>query len=129
MTAPTLRPGFPSLPGWLVVLLVVGGIYLGMHLTRGWYPHDEGALGQTAERVLLGEVPHRDFDEAYTGLLTYLHAAAFAVGGIRLPVLRIPLFLATLLWLGAVYRIARRSTQPGTAAAIALLVLVWSVPN
>lgn len=128
----------PDVPGhhadprrsrFLLGVLLVGALYLGAYLTRGWYPHDEGALGQTAERVLLGEVPHRDFDEPYTGLLTYLHAAAFAIGGIRLPVLRIPLFVATLLWLGAVYRIARRNSEPPAAAAIALLILVWSVPN
>ena len=129
MTATTPRPGSRSLPVWLVVLLVVGGIYLGMHLTRGWFPHDEGALGQTAERVLQGEVPHRDFDESYTGLLTYLHAAAFAVGGMRLPVLRILLFIATLGWLAAVFAIARRSMSPPAAAAVGLLALVWSVPN
>jgi hypothetical protein len=114
---------------WLLGVLLVGGIYLGFYLTRMWYPHDEGALGQMAERVLQGEVPHRDFDEPYTGLLTYLHAGAFLVGGIRLSVLRIPLFVATLFWLAAVFAIARRSTGPPAAAGIALLALLWSVPN
>lgn len=82
-----------------------------------------------AERVLQGEVPHRDFDDPYTGLLNYLHAGAFLVGGIRLSMLRIPLFIATLFWLGAIFAIARRSTGPRGAAGIALLALVWSVPN
>lgn len=114
---------------WLLGMLLVGGLYLGAYLTRMWYPHDEGALGQMAERVLQGEVPHRDFDEPYTGLLTYVHAGAFLIGGIRLSVLRIPLFVATLLWLTAVFAIARRSTGPPAAAGIALLGLLWSVPN
>ena len=114
---------------WLVATLLVGGVYLGFYLNRMWYPHDEGALGQTAERVLAGEVPHRDFDEPYTGLLTYVHAAAFATFGIRLPVLRIPLFIMTMLWLVAVFRIALRSTGPPGAAAVALVALAWSVPN
>lgn len=114
---------------WLAATLLAGGCYLGFYLDRMWYPHDEGALGQTAERVLQGQVPHRDFDEPYTGLLTYMHAAAFAVGGVRLPVLRIPLFLMTLLWLAAVFRIALRSTGPPGAAAVALTALAWSVPN
>ena len=114
---------------WLLATLVAGAVYLGLYLNRGWYPHDEGALGQAAERVLAGEVPHRDFDEPYTGLLTYLHAAAFAVGGIRLPVLRIPLFLVTLAWLAAVFRIALRSTGPPGAALVTLVALAWSVPN
>ncbi len=115
--------------GWLLATLLIGGVYLGFYLNRMWYPHDEGALGQTAERVLGGEVPHRDFDEPYTGLLTYVHAAAFAIGGIRLPVLRIPLFVMTLLWLVAVFRIALRSTGPPGAAAVTLVALAWSVPN
>lgn len=114
---------------WLLGTILAGGIYLGLYLNRGWYPHDEGALGQTAERVLAGEVPHRDFDEPYTGLLTYLHAAAFAIGGIRLPVLRLPLLLITLLWLLAVFRIAERSTGPPGAALVTLAALAWSVPN
>ncbi|HEU5218699.1 MAG TPA: hypothetical protein VFU23_08565, partial [Gemmatimonadales bacterium] len=114
---------------WLAATLLIGGVYLGFYLDRMWYPHDEGALGQTAERVLAGEVPHRDFDEPYTGLLTYLHAAAFAIGGIRLPVLRMPLFIMSMLWLAAVFRIALRSTGPPGAAAVALTALAWSVPN
>lgn len=114
---------------WLAATVVLGGLYLGLYLNRGWYPHDEGALGQAAERLLDGEVPHRDFDEPYTGLLTYLHAAAFAVGGIRLTVPRIPLLLLTLVWLAVVFRIATRSTGPPVAALIALVALVWSVPN
>ncbi|HEV8197445.1 MAG TPA: glycosyltransferase family 39 protein [Gemmatimonadales bacterium] len=114
---------------WLAATLLIGGMYLGFYLNRMWYPHDEGALGQTAERVLAGEVPHRDFDEPYTGLLTYMHAAAFAVLGIRLPVLRIPLFIMTMLWMVAVFRIAVRSTGPPGAAAVTLVALAWSVPN
>lgn len=35
----------------------------------------------------------------------------------------------TMLWLAAVFAIARRSTGPRAAAAIALLALAWSVPN
>jgi hypothetical protein len=82
-----------------------------------------------AERVLGGEVPHRDFDEPYTGLLTYVHALAFRIGGVHLPVLRIPLYLATLLWLAAFFRIALRFVGPAAASAITLLGLAWSVPN
>jgi len=53
-------------------------------VNRGWVPHDEGLLGQSAERLLAGQLPHRDFDEVYTGGLSYLHALAFEVGGVRL---------------------------------------------
>lgn len=114
---------------WLGGVLLISALYLGLYLTRGWYPHDEGANGQTAERVLQGEVPHLDFDEPYTGLLTYVHALAFELGGFRLPVLRIPLYLATLLWLAAFFRIGIRFVSAASAAALTVLALAWSVPN
>ncbi len=129
MTSGSPEPSRSPARAWLFGTLLVGGLYLGLYLTRGWYPHDEGALGQTAERVLQGQVPHRDFDEPYTGLLTYIHAGAFLLGGIRLAVLRIPLFAATILWLAAFFRIAVRLVSPPAAAGIVLLALAWSVPN
>jgi len=129
MNAPVLRAPAPAAHLWLLLALLAGGAYLGLYLDRMWYPHDEGMLGQSAERVLGGEVPHRDFDDPYTGLLTYVHAAAFAIGGIRLSVLRIPLFIVMLFWLVAVFRIALRSTGPPGAAAVTLVALAWSVPN
>ncbi len=36
--------------------------YLGSRLTRGWVPHDEGTLAESAVRVQAGELPHRDYD-------------------------------------------------------------------
>ena len=49
------------------------------------------ALG--AERFLSGEMPHRDYDEAYSGGLTLLHAIAFRIFGTNLVSLRLVLFL------------------------------------
>lgn len=114
---------------WLLVTLVVAVLILLPELDQGWFPHDEGVLGQSAERVLGGEVPHRDFDEIYTGLLTYLHAATFRLLGIKAEHLRYPLALATLAWLVVCYRILRRFVQPVWAAAISVVILLWSVPN
>lgn len=100
-----------------------------LQLDQGWFPHDEGALGQSAERVLAGEVPHRDFDELYTGALSYLNALAFQLGGIRPVTLRVPLLLATLGWLVAVYRLALRFVPVPGAALVTASALAWSVPN
>src|SRR6266852_3882316 len=68
---------------WLMLLLVwvVSGLYTAALLQRGWVPHDEGTIGQSAERVLDGQLPHRDFDDPYTGGLSYLHALAFSALG------------------------------------------------
>ncbi|MGH7754074.1 MAG: hypothetical protein ACREN5_14810, partial [Gemmatimonadales bacterium] len=112
-----------------MLTLLLGAALLFATIDRGWFPHDEGALGQSAERVLQGQVPHRDFDEIYTGLLSYLNAGAFALGGIRLPVLRLPLFISALMWLAALYALTRRLVGPVGAAALSLLALAWAVPN
>ncbi len=116
-------------PLTLALVLFIGALVLLRDLDRGWVPHDEGALGQAAERVLHGEVPHRDFDDPYSGLLTYLNAAAFRVAGISVNTLRWPLFACSLLWLAAVFSVARRFAPPAGAALAALTCLVLSVPN
>jgi hypothetical protein len=112
-----------------LIVLALSAVLLASDLNQGWVPHDEGALGQSAMRVLAGQVPHRDFDEIYTGALAYLHAAAFTIGSPAATTMRIPLFLFALLWVGAMYAIARRFVPPIGAALVAVTALVWSVPN
>jgi hypothetical protein len=98
-------------------------------LKRGWIPHDEGALGQSAERVLQGEIPHRDFDEIYTGGLDYLNAAAFRLLGTNLVSMRYMVYLFFLAWVPAVFYVAARFVSPPLAGAVALLAVAWSLPN
>lgn len=113
----------------LGALLVAGTLLLAWALPQGWYPHDEGALGQSAERLLGGEWPHRDFDEIYTLLLSLWHALWFAVLGPAAWVTRVALGVAALPWLYAMFRIGRRFLPPAAAAGLALLGLIWSLPN
>jgi hypothetical protein len=117
--------------GWLVLGAVWAAsvVYLGWHLRQGWVPLDAGALAQMAERVLHGQLPHRDFIEEYTGGLTYLNALAFRLFGVNLLSLRIPLFLFFLGWVPSVYFVARRFARPLAAGAVTLLAVAWSVPN
>jgi 4-amino-4-deoxy-L-arabinose transferase and related glycosyltransferases of PMT family len=117
---------------WRLLLLgviVVSAAYVAWHLGRGWVPHDEGTLGQSAERVLLGELPHRDFDELYTGGLTWLNAGAFRVLGTTLITLRVVLFAVFLAWVPAVFYVASRLQKPVAAAGLTLLCVVWALPN
>lgn len=103
--------------------------YTAQFMFRGWIPHDEGTIGQTAERVLSGQMPHRDFDDTYTGGLSYLHAAAMKVLGVNLRASRMVVFGFFLAFLAAVYAIARRiSSQAGALLALPL-VTAWSLPN
>ena len=97
-------------------------------LMTGWFPHDEGQQGQAAERFLAGELPHRDFDDMYTGLLTVLHAAAFSVFGISTESTRWMLLGAFVPCLLSVYRVARRWTKPRGAFLTTVLAGTWSVP-
>ena len=115
---------------WLpLIVVVLAGVLLASDLNQGWVPYDEGALGQAAERVLAGQVPHRDYDDIYTGALAYLHAAFFSVGSHTSATLRMPLFLFALPWVAALYAIARRFVPPIGAALVTVTAVVWSVPN
>lgn len=125
-TSPLLTALERRLP---IIVIALSAILLASDLNQGWVPHDEGALGQAAERILAGQVPHRDFDDIYTGALAYLHAASFAVAPHASTTLRIPLFLFALAWIGAIYAVSRRFVPPAGAALVAITALVWSVPN
>jgi len=92
-------------------------------------PFDDGMLAQTAERVMQGQLPHRDFDEVYTGGLSMLNAAAFRLLGTNLWTLRVVLFAVFLAWVPTVFYIAARIARPVAAGAVTLLAVVWSVPN
>jgi hypothetical protein len=96
---------------------------------RGWIPHDEGTIGQSAERVLGGQVPHRDFEDVYTGGLTYLHAAGMKMFGVNLRAPRLIVFAFYLAFLVAVYGIGRRVSSSAGAMVAMALVTVWSLPN
>lgn len=111
------------------VLWLCCGAYAAGFITRGWIPHDEGTIGQSAERVLSGEMPHRDFDDPYTGGLAYLHAASMRILGVNLQTPRLVLFAFFMVFLGAVYGIARRVASPTAACVAMVLATVWSVPN
>ena len=112
-----------------IFIWILTAIYLGGFLNRFWIPHDDGLLAQTAERVLDGELPHRDFDDTYTGGLAYLHALAFKLLGIRLTSMRLVLYAFTLLFVPAVYSIAVRMASPWLAGLVTVTCVVWSVPN
>ena len=98
-------------------------------LKRGWVPHDEGTLAHSAERVLYGDVPHRDFDEIYTGGLSYLNAFAFRVFGTKLSSLRYVLYIFFLAWVPSVYYSASRFISPLIAGVVTLLAVAWGLPN
>lgn len=128
---PALFPSDDWKLRWVVLcaVLLIAGVYVGLHLRNGWVPADEGTLGQSALRVLQGQLPHRDFTEIYTGGLSMIHALALRAFGVNLMSLRICVFLFFLAWLTAVYQIALRFASPLAAGLITLLAVAWSFPN
>jgi hypothetical protein len=86
-------------------------------------------LGQSADRVLHGALPHVDYEESYTGALTWLYAAAFKVRGVDLLNVRWLLLGAACVALILTYAIARRFVPPAGAAVATWVALVWSFPN
>ncbi|MEP7002487.1 MAG: hypothetical protein ABI969_18495, partial [bacterium] len=113
----------------LAVFLLVSALYVRWHLRQGWIPIDDGPVAETAHRVMQGQVPHRDFDELYTGGLAYVNAAAFRLLGTNLWTLRLVLFGVFVAWVPVVFYIASRFVRPLTAASIGFLAVVWSLPN
>jgi hypothetical protein len=113
----------------LLLVWLTCAAYMGMNVKRGWIPADEGILGQSAERVLKGEMPHRDFNDPYTGGLSYLNAAVFRLFGINLLWLRYLLFAIFLVWVPAFYALGRQFFEPWIAGGITLIAVAWSVPN
>jgi hypothetical protein len=121
----------PSSRGGVLFALVfvLSALYMAQELKRGWVPSDEGTLAESAERVLHGEIPHRDFHEGYTGGLSYLNAAAFRVFGTNLASMRYMLFLFFLAWVPANYYAASRFVSAPVAGAVTLLAVAWGPPN
>jgi hypothetical protein len=115
--------------GICLVLWLATGAYLLPFVDRGWIAHDDGMLGQAAERVMAGELPHRDFYDPYTGGLTYLHALGLKILGVRLLSLRWLLFAATLAWVPVIYFLATRFVPPMSAALVTAVAVTWSLPN
>ena len=124
--SPLHRKWLPGLVWGLTGLLVLG-YFLGMAF-KGWIPHDEGTLGNSAERVLQGMVPHTDFMDTYTGGLSYLHALAFKVFGIKIWSMRVTLLVFSLVAVFAAAFIFRSFLRPLPAALLTLLSAVWMTP-
>jgi hypothetical protein len=114
----------------LGALMIVAALaYLTHFVPRGWIPHDEGMLGQSADYVLRGAVPHLDYEEAYTGGLSWLYATLFRISGVDLLNVRWLLFAGAAWAMWSAYAILRRYLQPTGAALATWVALAWSFPN
>ena len=111
------------------LVFVLSALYMAHELKRGWVPWDEGVLAESAEHVLHGDLPHRDYHELYTGLLSYVNAGAFRVFGTNLASMRYVLFMFFLAWVPALYYAATRFVSAPVASAVTLLAVALGMPN
>jgi hypothetical protein len=116
-------------PAIAAILLLVTALYLMPFVARGWIPHDEGTIAGGALRLLAGEWPHRDFDDPYSGGMTWLYAGLFRWIGIDLVTIRWSVFLAALVATASWFHIGLAVAPPWLAALVAFTCLVWSIPN
>lgn len=130
----TVRDRRLATPPWsavevTVVALVVclSAVLVWPGVLRGWFPWDDGVLAQTADRVLHGQLPHRDFDDPYSGGFALIQAGLFRLFGTTLVTLRVPIFLVWLLSVAIGVRLARRFVGPAVAGAMTLAWVVWSM--
>ena len=110
-----------------VIVWVLAVAYMFRHIREQFYDVDEGLLAQTAERVLHGQLPHRDFNDVYTGALSMLHALALRVFGTNFMATRWMLLVAVACWVPFLYWIAARVARPAVAGFVVLVAVVWSV--
>lgn len=111
-----------------LTIVALAAVYMYQRADIGWIPFDDGYLGHSAERVLQGELPHRDFDDIYTGGLAFMHGAAFRLFGVKLIVLRWVLFAFSLLFVAALYAIAAQFAGPLASGTATLLAAAWGPP-
>jgi predicted membrane-bound mannosyltransferase len=109
------------------LLLVAGLLNAALLWTfhdQQWYVVDEGNYAHIAERLLSGEVLHRDVQDLHPGFINFVNTAAFGVFGINLVSLRYPLVAAMfavslLVW----WLLARRSLLLATVASVSVNAL------
>lgn len=112
----------------LTTVLFFAIVFVMPHLFESWTPADEGVLAQSAERVMRGELPHRDFVALWSGGLDAVHALAFRISGVTLSTMRDVLLVGWLVGLTAMFAAARAVLPPFAAAALVLVAVGWTIP-
>lgn len=126
--APIPLTGEIGARGWTLLAMGAAALDLSLHLFRNWVAFDEGALGLASSLVRQGRWPHADFSDVYSGGLALLGAGAQWAFGDDLISLRIPLGIATILWVGLLAACFRRFVSPWAAAGLAFVGYLWGPP-
>ena len=124
------KPGGDT-KNWIALLLTLGVscLYLAPSIDKQWYPWDDGGLGETAQRTLAGQLPHRDFVDTYTGGLSFFDAGVFWLFGTDLLWLRIAMIPFFVAFVAATFFIAKRLTSSLIAGLLTVTTVIWTVPT
>ncbi|HZM90445.1 MAG TPA: glycosyltransferase family 39 protein [Blastocatellia bacterium] len=109
----------------LLVTLTAGAICYGLFIKRGVGLPILGYNISTAERVMLGEFPYRDFLYNYTPGVLWLNAGLMKLMGTSLIAVNAGLFAFKLAALIALYVVASRVTNSKAALIPVALTLAW----
>jgi len=96
-----------SLTALILVVLVSTVVVITYH-NRFWAPADEGNYAHVAERLLSGQVLHRDVQDVHAGYINFVNAAAFSLFGVRMVSMRYPLALLTVIQAGLMFMVLKR---------------------
>lgn len=103
----------------LVLPLGISAILLWYFHDRFWWPVDDGIYAYVAQRLLAGDVLHRDLVDLHGGYINIVHALAFRLFGEDLVSLRYPLVALTLIQGYLAWRLlAPKGVWLGAAAAL-----------
>ncbi|MEK6410230.1 MAG: glycosyltransferase family 39 protein [Acidobacteriota bacterium] len=109
----------------LVLAFTAGLICYGLFFNRGLGLSVIGYSIAPAERVMLGEVPYRDFLFNYTPGILWLNALLMKAFGATLMATRIGLLAFKLITLMTLFYVARRLTSGWAALVPVALTLTW----
>src|SRR5436305_4664232 len=117
MNPPSASGARRRLRPWIVGALVLAfDLLVLVHLhDRFWWPPDDGAYAHPAERMLQGEVLHRDVHEAHPAI-HFLNEASLALFGNRLVSLRYPLVAASFAQAAVVFLLLLPAGELAAAA-------------
>jgi hypothetical protein len=105
----------------LALVILISSILMLIYHNRFWAPADEGNYAHVAERLLSGQVLHRDVQDVHAGYINFVNAAAFSIFGQRMVSLRYPLAALTVLQAALMFLLLR--TRGLVVAVIGALAL------
>ncbi len=113
----------------IVLIALIGIVYRATFITQGFNATDEGWLQSVGRRIVLGQVPYRDFRFAFPPVSIYKEAALEAIFGDAYTVLFSRWIFVGEATVGSVlaYLIMRRFVSPRVALVVTLPTVFFSI--